>query len=242
MEVRELSKLILALDSSDLQEARRVASKVAGLVDIVKVGLELFSSAGTRGVESLKADGFEVFLDIKMMDIPNTVSSAILALCDLEPAMLTLHTMGGQEMMRSAVITVSEHCSRGGIRRPLLLGVTVLTSLDVLALRKIGVGESVEGEVLRLARLAADSDMDGLVTSPLETQAVRREVGEEMVLVTPGVRLPGASVDDQKRVSTPGHALASGADFLVVGRPIYRADDPAAVAQEMLRAAAEERE
>jgi orotidine-5'-phosphate decarboxylase len=206
-------------------------------VDVVKVGLQLFSSAGTGAVETLKSDGFEVFMDIKMIDIPNTVASAILALCDLEPFMLTLHTMGGQEMMRAAEASVSEHCRKSTIRRPLLIGVTVLTSIDLLALRKIGISDSVEGQVARLAKLANESGMDGLVTSPLETLKVRREVGREMVLIAPGVRLPGAPPDDQKRVATPGDAIRDGADYIVVGRPLRLASDPKAVAAEMLRSA-----
>lgn len=237
MDQRELSPLILALDTSDLDEARRVAGQVSEYVDVVKVGLQLFSSAGTQAVEALKADGFEVFMDIKMIDIPNTVVSAILALCDLEPFMLTLHTMGGQEMMRAADAAVGDHCHASSLRRPMLIGVTVLTSLDLLALRKIGIGDSIEGQVARLAKLARKSGMDGLVTSPLETLNVRREVGREMLLITPGVRLPGAAPDDQKRVATPADAMRDGADYLVVGRPLYRAADPKAVACEMLESA-----
>lgn len=237
MEIRELSPLILALDTSDLDEAREKAAWVRESVDIVKVGLQLFASAGTRGIEALKGDGFEVFLDIKMIDIPNTVSSAIRALCDLEPLMLTLHTMGGQEMMRGAEMAVREHCHGTDIRKPLLIGVTVLTSLDILALTKIGVSDSIESQVERLAKLAKESGMDGLVTSPLETLKVRREVGLEMLLITPGVRLEGTSQDDQKRVATPADALSAGADFIVVGRPVFRAGDPAAVAREILRSA-----
>lgn len=145
-------------------------------------------------------------------------------------------------MMRAAGIAAREHCRTSGIRGPALIGVTVLTSLDVLALRKIGVDGSVEAQVSRLAKLAVESGMDGLVTSPLETLSVRREVGREMLLLTPGVRLPGESVDDQKRVATPADAISSGADFLVVGRPLYRAEDPAAAAREILRSAGKERD
>jgi orotidine-5'-phosphate decarboxylase len=236
-ERKKLSPLILALDTSDLDEARRVAGSVMAYVDVVKIGLQLFSSAGMKAVEALKSDGFEVFIDIKMIDIPNTVVSAILALCECEPFMLTVHTMGGQEMMRAAAAAVSENCRQVEIRRPSLIGVTVLTSLDLLALRKIGIGDSVEGQVGRLAKLARDSGLDGLVTSPLETLEVRREVGQEMLLVTPGVRLPGTASDDQRRVATPADAIRDGADFIVVGRPLYRAQDPKAIAAEMLQSA-----
>lgn len=240
MDTRRMSPLILALDTSDLDDARRVAGELQDHVDVVKVGLQLFASAGTRAVEDFKKDGFEVFLDIKMMDIPNTVASAILALCDLEPFMLTLHTMGGQEMMRAAAAAAREHCAKSRIRSPDLIGVTVLTSMDLLALKKIGVGDPVESQVLRLAKLAEKSGMDGLVTSPLETLKVRREVGRKMTLITPGVRMPRMSTDDQKRVATPADAMRDGADFLVVGRPLYRAQDPRGVAADILRDAGRE--
>jgi orotidine-5'-phosphate decarboxylase len=232
--LEHLSPLIMALDTSDLDEARRLADQVRPCVDIVKIGLQLFSTAGIGAVEALRGDGFEIFLDIKMMDIPNTVSSACLALCEHEPLMLTLHTLGGQEMMRAANQAVREHCEARGISRPLLIGVTVLTSFDLLALKKIGIHESIEEQVVRLAKLARDSGLDGLVSSPLETLLVRREVGAGMILITPGVRLPGSGTDDQKRVATPSDAMKSGADYLVVGRPLYRAEDPLGVARQML--------
>lgn len=229
-----LSPIIMAMDTSDLDEARRLADRVRPHIDIVKVGLQLYSTFGVKAVEVLKRDGFEIFLDLKLMDIPNTVSSACLALCEHEPLLVTLHTMGGQEMMRAAAIAVRDRCGRERIRKPLLIGVTVLTSMDLFALKKIGVADTVEQQVIRLAMLARDSNLDGLVSSPLETKIVRREVGSAMVLLTPGVRLEGSSRDDQKRVATPAEAVRDGADFLVVGRPLYRAEDPARVAETIL--------
>lgn len=229
-----LSPLIMALDTMDLLEARRMAGKVRKYVDVVKVGLQLFSGEGSSAIEALKDDGFEVFLDIKMNDIPNTVASACRGFCRYEPFMLTVHSAGGQEMMRAAGRAAAEACSGSGLRRPLLVGVTVLTSMDLLALKKIGVNATVEEQVVRLARLAVDSGMDGLVTSPLETVPVRRAVGDGVVLVTPGVRPAYNSTDDQKRVATPREAMDSGADFLVVGRPLYNAPDPAGVAAGIL--------
>lgn len=228
-----LSPLIIALDTPDLETALATALAVREHVDVVKVGLELFSAAGTEALRELKREGFEVFLDLKLMDIPNTVASACLALCEHEPFMITLHTMGGQEMMRAAAQAVRERCGASGERGPLLIGVTVLTSLDVLALKKIGVSDPPGKQVLRLARLAGESGMDGIVASPLETLAIRREVGEEMVVVTPGIRPEGAVPDDQKRVATPADAVRAGADFIVVGRPLTKASDPAAAAREI---------
>lgn len=233
-ELGRLSPLILALDTPDLERAVEIAGEVKEHVDIVKVGLQLFSSEGPDAVRRLKYEGFEVFLDLKLNDIPNTVVSACLALCELEPLMLTLHAMGGQEMMRSARRAVGERCSEAGVRRTLMIGVTVLTSLDLLALKKIGVDYPVEEEVVRLAKLVRDSGLDGLVTSPLETRSVRRAVGEESILITPGVRIARMDKDDQLRVATPGEAVRSGADFLVVGRPILTAEEPRKVAAEIL--------
>ncbi len=200
----------------------------------MKVGLQLFSRSGSWAVEALKDDGFEVFLDIKMNDIPNTVATACRVFCQYEPFMLTVHTTGGQEMMRAAGRAVEEECSRSGLRKPILTGVTVLTSMDLFALEKIGVTAPVEEQVIRLARLGVDSGMDGLVTSPLETLPVRRAVGDNIVLVTPGVRIAPIGTDDQRRVATPREAMDSGADFLVVGRPLYDAEDPPAAAAEIL--------
>lgn len=228
------SPLIIALDTTDLSEARWLAGEVRESVDIVKVGLQLFSGEGSWAVEALKDDGFEVFLDIKMNDIPNTVATACQGFCRYEPFMLTVHTTGGQEMMRAAGGAVEEECSRSGLRKPILIGVTVLTSMDLLALEKIGVNTSIEEQVIRLAGLAVDSGMDGLVTSPLETLPVRRAVGDDIILVTPGVRIASIGTDDQRRVATPREAMDSGADYLVVGRPLYKADDPGAVAAEIL--------
>ena len=229
-----LKPLILALDTPDLESARRMATEVREYIDVVKVGLQLFSAEGHYAIEALRDDGFEVFLDLKLIDIPSTVAAACRALCRYEPFILTVHTMGGQEMMRAAAAAVEEFCISDGCRKPMLIGVTVLTSFDLLALKKIGIGDSVEAQVLRLAKLARDSGMNGLVTSPLEILPVRREVGSSLALVTPGVRLAGAGKDDQKRVATPGEAMRAGADFLVVGRPITAAKNPALAAAQML--------
>jgi len=232
--IRDLSPLILALDSGDLAEARADALEVREYVDVVKVGLQLFLTEGPDAVDALKSDGFEVFLDLKLHDIPNTVASAIPPLCRMEPLMMTVHTTGGREMMRAAVAAVSEYCEGSDLRTPLLIGVTVLTSLNVQALKMIGFNDPVEKHVLGLARLANESGLDGLVTSPLETLSVRKEVGAGMLLITPGVRLAGVENDDQARVATPGEALRSGADFFVAGRPLTKAADPKAAAREML--------
>ena len=231
---REYRPLIPALDVPTLDDALGVLKRVGPYVDVVKLGLQLFLAEGPQVVTRIKEEGFEVFLDLKLNDIPNTVAKACQSIAPLEPLMLTLHTMGGQEMLRSAKQALRSCCDDKGYREPWTLGVTVLTSLDLLAMRKIGVGGSVEGEVIRLARLASASGMQGLVVSPHEIAPVIKSVGTEMVIVTPGVRLLTEGVSDQKRVDTPKRAFSAGADFIVMGRPLLEADDPGEVARAVL--------
>jgi len=232
---RSLSPLILALDTADLNEAVKLSRSLSSYVDVVKVGLELFCAQGPQAVKGLKEEGFEVFLDLKAIDIPNTVASSLKVIAGLEPLMVTLHTMGGQEMMRAAQIEMREYCSKAALRKPLLLGVTVLTSLDILALKKIGLLDSVESQVIRLSRLAASSGLDGLIASPLEVLHARRAFGNEGIIVVPGIRPKGVAPDDQKRIGTPGDAVRSGADFIVVGRPLRDSREPVKVAKEILK-------
>lgn len=240
--LRKTSPLILALDVADIAEARDLAGGLKDYVDIVKVGMQLFFREGPGAVQALREDGFEVFLDLKISDIPNTVASACRSLCELEPVFLTVYAMGGQEMMRAAATAVAQHCASHSLRRPMLIGVTVLTSLDMLALKKTGVAGSVEDEVRKLSRLVAESELDGLVASPLETAVVRREVGGDMIVITPGIRPVGSEEHDQKRVATPSEAVEAGADFLVAGRPLYLAPDPGAAASKILAEIEEKRD
>lgn len=218
--------LILALDVPDEAQGLAVLERVGAEVRWVKIGLQLFTRHGPSVVEQVAARGYHVFLDLKLHDIPNTVASAVESLGRLPIEMLTLHAGGGSEMIRAA------EQARRRVRPSLtLLGVTVLTSLDAAGLNETGVlGQPVD-QVLRLARLARGAGIGGLVCSPLELPAVRAALGSEVVLVTPGIRPSGAEANEQKRVMTPAEAARGGASFIVVGRPILAAPDPAAVAR-----------
>ncbi len=215
--------VIVALDFPSLDDAVALAQRLDPAACRVKVGKELFTRAGPDAVTRLVGLGFEVFLDLKFHDIPNTVAGACRAAADLGCWMVNVHAGGGRAMMEAAVEALA-----GRPQAPLLIGVTVLTSLDDGALAETGVAGGAQAQVLRLAALAAASGLDGVVCSPLEIAALRAEHDAAFALVTPGVRPAGADADDQARTATPAAALAAGAGFLVVGRPITRAADPAA--------------
>jgi orotidine-5'-phosphate decarboxylase len=216
--------LIAALDTTYVGQALGWSRAIGGSCGMVKLGLEFFLANGAEGVRALA--GVPVFLDLKLHDIPNTVAGAMRAVLPLRPRMLTLHASGGTAMLSAARSAAEE----AGADRPLLLGVTVLTSLDAAALDGIGVAGGPREQVLRLARLALAAGMDGLVCSPLEVAMLREDLGDDPVLVVPGIRPAGAAADDQARTMTPAEAVAAGADWLVVGRPITRAADPARAA------------
>jgi orotidine-5'-phosphate decarboxylase len=221
-------RIIVALDVDSLPEARRMVRVLAPHVQCFKVGKQLFVQAGPDVVRLIQQSGRDVFLDLKFHDIPNTVAKAVVEAARLGVRLVDLHASGGPAMMATARAEVARACRRERLRRPLLLAVTVLTSLDEADLRAIGVASSPARQVMRLARLAARSGMDGVVCSPREIATIRRALGRRFTVVTPGVRPPGAAVGDQKRVLAPGEAVAAGADYLVVGRPILQASDPVA--------------
>ena len=220
------ARLIAALDTPDLARAESLAGALAPRCGALKVGLELFGAAGPEAVRRIAAAGAPVFLDLKLHDIPNTVAGAVRALLPLRPAMLTLHAGGGAAM----VVAAREAAEAGGRERPILLAVTVLTSLDAAALAETGVAGGPVQQVLRLARLAMAAGADGLVCSPQEVAKIRDALGEAPLLVVPGVRPAGSAAGDQARTATPAEAVAAGADWIVVGRPITGAGDPAAAA------------
>jgi len=214
--------IAVALDTTDLATATRWTTAVAPHVTTVKVGLELFSHEGPAAVEKVRAAGdVDVFLDLKLHDIPNTVSGATRALAHLAPRYLTVHASGGPAMIAAAAHALPD---------TLVAGVTVLTSLSADELALLGIDGSPQDVVRRWARVAVDAGARALVCSPQEVALVRDAVGADIVLITPGVRPAGADLNDQARVATPEQALADGADLLVVGRPITGADDPAAAA------------
>ncbi|MGB4703845.1 MAG: orotidine-5'-phosphate decarboxylase [Candidatus Saccharicenans sp.] len=222
----ELSrKIIIALDVKNRDEARKVLESLPE-ARIFKVGLELFTAEGPAMIELVKSYGKEVFLDLKLHDIPNTVAGAVSSAVRHGISMLTLHTSGGREMMSKAVESARETAEKEGKPVPLLLGVTVLTSLSDSDLEEIGYRLDSKNQVLRLARLAVDSGLQAIVCSPQEIELLRSELGSEIKLITPGIRPAWAEAQDQKRIMTPAEAISKGADFLVIGRPITQAPVP----------------
>ncbi|MCC7491427.1 MAG: orotidine-5'-phosphate decarboxylase [Fimbriimonadaceae bacterium] len=219
-------RLIVPLDVPDAASAVRLATQVSGQVGALKVGLELFNASGPAIFGELAASELPIFYDAKLHDIPNTVAGAVRAATQHGLWMLNVHCSGGAAMLRAAA-----EAARAAAQPPLLIGVTVLTSLDAAALRdELGVAAEPLAQVVHLARLAQACGLDGVVCSPREAAAVRAACGPEFVLVTPGVRPASADLQDQKRVATPAAAVAAGADYLVIGRPITAAPDPAAAA------------
>jgi orotidine-5'-phosphate decarboxylase len=227
-------RLLVALDVAGLGEAEALMGRLAGAVTGCKIGTQLFTAAGPAAVEAARKRGLRVFLDLKFHDIPNTVAGAVREATRLGVFMLNVHASGGLAMMRAAAGAAATAARDFAVPRPLCLGVTVLTSLDRRALeREVGVPASVEAHVLALAERAHDAGLDGCVASPREIRMLRLALGDRWVLVTPGIR-PAERADDQVRVATPRQAIAAGADYLVVGRPITAAADPAAAAHEIL--------
>lgn len=221
----------VAIDAPTLDEAKRLTGLVAGAVGGIKLGLEFFMAAGPEGVRAARPTGVPLFLDIKLHDIPNTVAGAIRSVVPLSPTYITLHASGGRAMMQAAAEAAASEADKLGIPRPKLLGVTVLTSLDVADLEAVGQGMEVSAQVERLARLAESSGLDGVVCSPREIARLRRILKPATVLMVPGIRPAGSDAGDQKRVMTPKEAMEAGATHLVIGRPITSADDPAAAAR-----------
>lgn len=230
--------IIVALDVPTAERALDLAAQLAPVVGAFKIGKELFTSAGPDIVRRIRGTGAAVFLDLKFHDIPNTVAKAVEVATRLEVQMLTIHTSGGRAMMSAAERAAQEVARSLGRPAPLVLGVTVLTSLDDAALAETGVEGGAAGQVERLARLAVAAGLRGLVCSPLELELLRRCLPREVQLVTPGIRPPDAGKDDQKRTLSPRDALAAGADWLVIGRPICAAPEPRAAAERILESIA----
>ncbi len=217
-------RVIVALDFASAQQALAFAARVTPQSCRLKVGKELFTAAGPALVETLTQNGFDIFLDLKFHDIPNTVAGACKAAAQLGVWMLNVHVLGGRAMLEAARDAVA---GSGG-RRPQLIGVTLLTSMSADDMRDVGMEGAPAAAVLRLARLAQSSGLDGVVCSAQEAALLRREGGPEFCLVTPGIRPTQSARDDQQRVMTPAEAVAAGADYLVIGRPVTQAPDPVA--------------
>ncbi len=227
--------ILVALDVSTADAALELARSLSPFVGGFKIGSELFTSAGPEIVRQLRAQGSMVFLDLKFHDIPNTVAKAVAAATRLDVQMLTIHAGGGLEMMRAAEESAQATASQSGRNAPLVLGVTVLTSMDGAALAGVGCDANVGRQVERLAELAVQAGLRGLVCSPLEIAGLRQILPGKVQLVTPGIRTGSEKADDQKRTLTPKQALDAGANWLVIGRPIYAAENPRTAAEQILR-------
>lgn len=229
------NKIIVALDVDNVDKAVALVDKLKDEVGAFKIGLELANSAGLSVIEAVKSAGAErIFYDCKFHDIPNTVAGASRAAAKLGVWMFNVHCSGGSAMMKAAVDAAFNTANDTGAKKPLLIGVTVLTSIDRDTLNmEMRVAGTVAEQVVSLAKTAKESGLDGVVASPHEIELIRKECGPDFVIVTPGVRPAGADIGDQKRVMTPDEAVKRGADYLVIGRPITGATDPAQAAREI---------
>ncbi len=223
-------RLIISIDSSSRSEVIGLCKKISGKVSTIKIGLELIYSMGPSIIDTIRSFGYEVMLDAKLMDIPNTVSRAAAAIGNLDVIALTIHTLGGRQMLVSAREAVEKQVKLKAKLKPLFFGVTVLTSLDDGDLNALGFKEDFLNSVLNLSKIAVESGMDGVICSPNEVESVRRKLGSGFYIATPGIRLPKDKTGDQKRINTPRQAMLKGADFIIVGRSITtRSDIPQAI-------------
>lgn len=235
-------KIIVALDVSTAEEAREIIADLREDVGAFKIGLQLFSAVDASFVREVVADGIKLFLDLKFHDIPNTVAKAAVEVARMGVWMFNIHALGGGEMMRKTVEEVREICDKENLTQPKIIGVTVLTSSNQTTLREVGIETTVDAQVLNLAQLSAKCGLDGVVASPHEARIIRHNIeNKSFLIVTPGIRSQESFTanqfetnDDQKRVMTPAEAIKSGADYLVIGRPILQAADKYAAVQKIL--------
>jgi len=229
------TQLIVALDTSSLKQAKQTVDKLSSLVGYFKVGSQLFTACGPAAVKMIKDAGCSVFLDLKFHDIPNTVAKSALSALGLGVSMFNVHALGGKIMLTEVVKAVDKELLNSKVKRPLMLGVTILTSFDRQQLNSIGIMRSVKNEVAYLARLCKSCGLDGVVCSGRELELLRRVTGSDFILVAPGVRPKESESFDQKRIISPEEAVRLGADFIVVGRPITASDDPLKSTQDIIR-------
>ena len=227
-------RLVIALDVDNLNQVRSLVRRLAPDVGMFKIGKQLFTHAGPQAVRLIQELGGEIFLDLKFHDIPNTVAKAAVEATRLGVKMFNVHASGSLEMMRATVKEVRRVCRQERRRKPIMLAVTVLTSLNEDDLKRVGIGGEVADQVVRLALLTKEAGMDGVVASPHEVADIREACGRRFVIVTPGIRPFASNRNDQQRVMTPGDAVRAGVDYIVVGRPILEAKDPVAAAHEIV--------
>lgn len=228
-------RVIVALDRADLKEVKELLQKLKGTLTYFKIGYELFTSHGWKAVELVKHSGGRVFLDLKLHDIPNTVKKTIRTICEHDIDMVNVHALGGLEMMKEAASEAKKVSTISGKKDFKIIAVTILTSHTSAQLsNEMGIHRSLEEEVLVLGRLAKQAGMDGVVSSPWEISLLKERLGNDFCIVTPGIRPAGADAGDQKRICTPLQAFQAGSDYIVIGRPITEAPDPAASAEAVL--------
>jgi len=229
-------RLIIPLDVASISAAEPLVAALAPHVGLFKVGLQLFHNEGPRAIELLRQEGVGCFYDGKFYDIPNTVAGAVSAVTRLGVKILNVHASGGKKMLAAAAEAAETTALNSGLPRPLVFGVTIVTSIDDSALLDdLGVGRPMEEQVLHLARLSQDAGLDGVVCSALEAPLIKRACGPDFQIICPGIRPKGADLQDQERVVTPAMAREAGADYIVVGRPITQAKDPVAAAQNVVK-------
>ncbi|MEE8185814.1 MAG: orotidine-5'-phosphate decarboxylase [Thermodesulfobacteriota bacterium] len=219
-------RLIFALDVPTLKDVKRWVLLLKGTIGVFKIGKEIYTACGPDSVRAVHDEGGEVFLDLKFHDIPNTAAMAAMSASRLGVKMFNLHSIGGFRMMETVVKVVHKGCEAEGIERPLILAVTILTSMEDEDLAEVGIRGPVKERVSSLSILAEKAGIDGVVASPGEARSIREETREDFVVVTPGIRLPGSLPDDQRRTMTPAEAIKEGSDYIVVGRPIRDSQDP----------------
>lgn len=227
-------RLIVALDFPTMEEAVATVEKLGDSVSYYKVGMELYYSAGAEMLAYLKRANKNVFLDLKLQDIPNTVAKSLAVLTKLGANMMNVHAVGGAKMMTEAAKSVANTAIEMGIERPKLIAVTILTSMDDEQFNALNYSNTISEQVVSLAKLAKASGLDGVVASPMEASAIRKACGEDFLIVTPGVRPKGSSLDDQARIATPSGALKNGASHIVVGRPITKAENKIKAANDIV--------
>jgi orotidine-5'-phosphate decarboxylase len=225
-----MNPIFCAIDTPDLTKAEALVNSLRTNIGGVKLGLEFFMAHGAAGYGAIAAKGLPIFLDVKLHDIPNTVAGAVASLLPLYPAFMTVHASGGAAMMRAA----ADAAAKAGAMRPQLLAVTVLTSLNNRDLAAVGQDKDLAHPVVRLATLAKENGIDGAVCSPEEIPALRAALGKDFILMVPGIRPNWADSNDQKRTLTPRQAMDAGANYLVIGRPITKADNPVQAAQRIV--------